>query len=154
MNTKTIKLSVTVDAIELQKLFESLGTTANEEPKKVGVAMTFDHANGILRILAERQRQITEEGWTPDMDDQYVNGDLVLASVCYAAHAQNNGHMYSISPSAYQEIPPPSQWPWISQAWKPKNPIRDLERAGALISAELDRRLRLQAKTSAGKLPG
>lgn len=30
-------------------------------------------------------------------------------------------------------------WPWAVRWWKPKDPIRDLVRAGALIAAEIDR---------------
>lgn len=38
-------------------------------------------------ISAERQRQVSEEGWTPEHDDNHHSGDLVQAAVAYAAHA-------------------------------------------------------------------
>lgn len=35
--------------------------------------------------------------------------------------------------------PPPVDWPWATRWWKPKDRVRNLERAGALIIAELER---------------
>ncbi|MCM0757438.1 hypothetical protein M7775_02505, partial [Sporomusa sphaeroides DSM 2875] len=40
--------------------------------------------SGIELIAAERQRQISQEGWTPEHDDQHANGELALAAACYA----------------------------------------------------------------------
>ncbi|MEG2267851.1 MAG: DUF550 domain-containing protein, partial [Acinetobacter sp.] len=34
-------------------------------------------------IIAERQRQISEEGWTPEHDDEHDKGELAMAAVCY-----------------------------------------------------------------------
>ena len=36
-------------------------------------------------VLAERQRQISAEGWTPAQDDQYTAGDMASAAACYAS---------------------------------------------------------------------
>lgn len=33
----------------------------------------------------------------------------------------------------------PPTWPWGAEWWKPKEPRRDLVRAGALIIAEIER---------------
>lgn len=97
--------------------------------------------NGAELIAAERQRQITDEGWTPEHDAEHVQGELALAGACYA-------------------WPPPrpldvkKAWPWDREWWKPTIPahgaksnaqewqdarIRDLVKAGALIAAEIDR---------------
>jgi hypothetical protein len=83
-------------------------------------------------VLAERQRQITEEGWTPEHDDQQhretVCG-LAVAAGCYAMFADSY-------PNAEQ---PPPQWPWDAQWWKPKTYRRDLVRAAAMLVAEIER---------------
>jgi hypothetical protein len=34
-------------------------------------------------VLAERQRQISVEGWVPERDDQYVSDELAQAAACY-----------------------------------------------------------------------
>ena len=41
--------------------------------------------NGIELIAAERQRQITEKGYTADHDEHHCDGELALAAVCYAS---------------------------------------------------------------------
>jgi hypothetical protein len=78
---------------------------------------------GAERIAAERQRQIQKEGWTSENDDRYKNGELLRAAICYL----NND---------------PTGWPWDPSWWKPSTPIRNLEKAGALIAAEIDRKQR------------
>lgn len=90
--------------------------------------------NGIERIAAERRRQIGKEGWTADHDDEHVGGELAVAAACYAARA-----------GQLDRDDPPDAWPWGDEWWKPNDdPIRDLERAGALIAAEIDRLLRIR----------
>ncbi|CUJ54388.1 hypothetical protein [Achromobacter sp. 2789STDY5608628] len=80
-------------------------------------------------VLAERQRQISVEGWTPDHDDQYWKGQLASAAGCYA--------MFTL---AYPAGEPVSYWPWLPGWWKPSaEPRRNLVKAGALILAEIER---------------
>lgn len=84
-------------------------------------------------IKAERRRQIQEEGWTPEHDDEHVHVELPSAAACYidAARAQAVG-LHLANPS--------SLWPWDASWWKPSDdPIRNLVKAGALIAAEIDR---------------
>lgn len=78
-------------------------------------------------VLAERQRQIKNEGWTRAHDDEHVDGSLAAAAACYA--------VVSV-PSRRGEVPV-SLWPrsW----WKPSNARRNLVKAAALILAELER---------------
>lgn len=91
----------------------------------------------IDEIAAERKRQIEAEGWTSEHDDQeHEGGALAIAAACYAETAGDCGHY---APSRYQSEPVPIDWPWHSKWWKPKNPRRDLIRAGALIVAEIER---------------
>lgn len=90
---------------------------------------------GAEMIAAERERQVTEEGWTPQHDDEHRNGELAMAAACYAAEAgmrPTHSHM--------RAAPVASGWPWEQQWWKPTgDPVRDLVKAGALIAAEIDR---------------
>lgn len=80
-------------------------------------------------VLAERQRQIEVEGWTPEHDDQHDMGQLGSAAGCYA--------MFTL---AYPEGDPSPHWPWDKSWWKPsRDRRRNLEKAGALVIAEIER---------------
>lgn len=95
---------------------------------------------GVDRIAAERQRQVTGEGYAPAHDDQYVRGELCGAAGAYlsAVDARESG----VSSAELATRGPPPDWPWDEAWWKPQSTTRDLERAGALIAAELGRRKR------------
>ena len=80
-------------------------------------------------VLAERQRQISAEGWTPAQDDQYTAGDMASAAACYASQGRDH----------YPEPGKPGPWPWAAKWWKPSTYRRNLEKAGALILAEIER---------------
>lgn len=92
-------------------------------------------------IIAERERQITQEGWTAEHDDGHDNGELADAAACYAitSRPRNPGAMMDIFMGL---------WPWDAQWWKPSpgNRRRDLVKAGALIVAEIERLDRLDAR--------
>jgi len=95
--------------------------------------------SGIMRIALERKRQIEEEGFTEKGDYQWDTGELARAAMCYC-----------MEPADYEdgdEDAIPQEWPWADEYWKPTpgNRIRELEKAGALIAAEIDRLLRLGA---------
>jgi len=123
--------------------------------------------NGVERIAAERERQVEEEGWTPEHDDSHRRGELARAAACYAApvlvyHAQvraptgHRGHDYK-----FVEF-----WPWDAE-WDKRSDrsvntwirqdelaeidarIQDLKKAGALCAAEIDRLLRHRAEMEA-----
>lgn len=82
---------------------------------------------GIELIAEERQRQIEEEGWTAEHDKQWAAFELAEAAACYA-------HPFIMSTNL--------EWPFDKSWWKPsENRIRDLQKAGALIAAEIDRLL-------------
>jgi hypothetical protein len=97
--------------------------------------------SGIERIAAERKRQIEKEGYFAEDDDAYVEGELAFAAAAYAV--TDDGFF----PQRREII----LWPWSSEWWKPspENRIRELEKAGALIAAEIDRLQRLEAKNGA-----
>ncbi|SIT43762.1 hypothetical protein BN2476_350278 [Paraburkholderia piptadeniae] len=81
-------------------------------------------------VLAERQRQVSAEGWTPEHDDEHDSEEMAIAAACYAESAGGFHH-----PAAGV----PSTWPWTNGWWKPTTPRRDLVKAGALILAEIER---------------
>jgi hypothetical protein len=99
-------------------------------------------------IAAERERQKTVEGWTPEHDDAHVGGELSWAAACYT-----NVGSAVIRGAVAEEFPADmmidhGDWPgdWDASWWKPSDdPIRNLVKAGALIAAEIDRLQRLAA---------
>jgi hypothetical protein len=96
---------------------------------------------GIELIAEERQRQIEKEGWTPEHDDQHNTGDLAHAAAAYAS-----AELYRRTTSeGYDNTP--HIWPFERKWWKPtpENRIRELQKAGALIAAEIDRLQRKNA---------
>lgn len=87
-----------------------------------------------LCVLGERERQITEEGYTEQLDDKYNNYELLSAALCYLLY-ENFEPIGAI----------PAAWPWAPEAWKPKDYRRNLVTAAALLLAELDRLDRAKA---------
>lgn len=100
-------------------------------------------------IAAERQRQISGEGWTPEHDDTQKMGELARAASVYAFCAAD-----AVSPEVARSqgasFLPPFDWPWSPEWFKPTNRRRDLVKAGALIVAEIERLDRLAAKAGDG----
>lgn len=91
-------------------------------------------------VLAERQRQISAEGWTPEHDDAHADEQLARAAACYAL------------PQGDYEIPePPEFWPWEVAWWKPGDRRRELIKAGALILAGIERLDRAAMASKQGK---
>lgn len=90
---------------------------------------------GAERIAAERRRQIQVEGYDTDHDTAHDEGELALAAACYATPPG----LYSRSQGQPWHGNPPQGWPWDARYWKPGDRIRELEKAGALIAAEIDR---------------
>ena len=77
----------------------------------------FIELPGITRIMQERIRQMTTKGWTAEHDDSLVLDELTIMAVDYTISSQRTV----------------------------EERIRCLEKAGALIAAELDRLLRAEA---------
>jgi hypothetical protein len=84
----------------------------------------------IEEIAAERKRQVEQEGWAPEHDDEHGGGELAKAAACYAL-----GH-HTVSNIGGDRI---HIWPWENWAWKPTTPRRNLVKAAALIVAEVER---------------
>ncbi len=82
-------------------------------------------------VLAERQRQVSTEGYSLYRDDLYVKGEMAEAAATYAKCA---GHPKMMS----------SSWPWGQHTFKPSaDRRRDLVKAAALLLAEIERLDRL-----------
>lgn len=95
----------------------------------------------IKDVINERQRQINQEFYSTENDDEYKQNELLRAAVCYAENVVRRGWVFdsNFGPDVYQEEEVPDLWPWDIDFWKPKNPRRDLVRAAALLIAEIER---------------
>ncbi|HFD6777398.1 TPA: hypothetical protein ACF3ML_001116 [Pseudomonas aeruginosa] len=118
-----------VDALAVQVL--KLGGTISFAHHRADQAGQVPHA--WLDVQAERRRQITAEGWTPEHDDEHSHGQMARAAACYAlagSSAPNDGTAALLVSLA---------WPWDEQWWKPSTARRDLVKACALALAEIER---------------
>lgn len=86
-------------------------------------------------VLAERQRQISTEGWTPEHDDEHVN-DEIAAMACY----------YVMPPGAREWSGPDGYGATLGEAIRPEgwdakdcDRRRELVNGAALALAELER---------------
>ena len=90
-------------------------------------------------VKNERIRQITDEGYSWRVDDQYTTHQLSNAAIVYATPA----------PLRYEIM---HKWPWDEKYFKPDRTytydgrIRELTKAGALIGAEIDRLIRAKER--------
>lgn len=99
-------------------------------------------------IAEERLRQMTKEGWTAEHDDGHRPDEMALAAACYAIP---DGYRHETGPLRRGNAP--WLWPWETHWWKPspRNRIRELAKAGALIAAEIDLLLRDETGKEEGK---
>ena len=88
----------------------------------------------LLGIAAKRMRQILVEGFDAAHDDQHDRGELALAAACYAL---------ATTDCTDKSLVHESLWPFERKWWKPKGRRHNLEVAGALLAAELDRLQRI-----------
>lgn len=109
--------------------------------------------DGARRIMLERRRQIQQEGWSLEHDDTLTSHQLAWAAICYAAPER----IYLLRHGATPNEPSLAFYdPWPSgldpafdkrpahrRTVTTKQRIRLLEKAGALLAAEIDRLLRL-----------
>lgn len=116
------------------------GATARSmEAWQTRAAPTGQTPQAWLDVQAERKRQITAEGWTPEHDDAHSHGQMARAAACYAlagSSAPNDGTAALLVSLA---------WPWDEQWWKPSTARRDMVKACALGLAEIERLDRVAA---------
>lgn len=102
-------------------------------------------------IVRERKRQRTFEGFDYANDDANVNGELARAAACYALCAAGTPDARDVARKFARIGAAPRTWPtgWTPAFWKPspddrpQDRLRELEKAGALIVAEMERLHRL-----------
>jgi hypothetical protein len=82
-------------------------------------------------IQAERDRQISAEGYDAAHDDEHDNGEMLAVATLYWQRATG------VPLPTRNDVP--VGFPWARKWWKPYTIRRDLERAGALCLAEIDR---------------
>lgn len=93
----------------------------------------YERSPGAQLVVAERIRQIDEEGYEPSKDWDRAH-ELMQAGAAYArgaawAHVGAGVH-------AQQPVTP---WPWADEYWKPGSTVkRTLVKAAALILAAID----------------
>ena len=106
-------------------------------------------STGAELIAAERDRQVSELGYTVEHDAGHDAGDLPFAAVVYAAPMA----VYLLRVQEHDAIHPdhgdggriewvepwPVDWDRTPKATTPEGRIRELVKAGALIAAEIDR---------------
>lgn len=102
-------------------------------------------SDAISLLIAERERQISAEGWTPEHDDAHDGGELAAAAAMYALYASRQ--KTGIGEFCWQVLRQlwPWDWNWFKTPIGDEGVERSLVKAGALIVAELERRARTRA---------
>ncbi len=114
--------------------------------------MTTDKRTGSQRIADERKRQIEKEGYDAKHDAEHGDGSLALAAALYATPVRLYERDDFAAGVSFRD-----PWPWENGDGRPypnrgnvvapnhtlsaAKRIRQLEKAGALIAAEIDRLL-------------
>jgi len=117
-------LRIETDTNEKNRLNVEVGwkfATMRENSEVVYFRRKLFYERATTEIQRERLRQVEEEGFTPERDDRYSNGELWTAARCYYGVASGK-----VFPA----------WPWDEKWWKPTTPARNLIKAGALCLAE------------------
>lgn len=95
---------------------------------------------GVDMIAAERLRQIKKHGFDASHDDEHEHGELAEAAAAYINPVWPEGR------DSFAKDGAPENWPFEAKWYRPG--MIDMERlakAGALIAAEIDRLLRVEA---------
>lgn len=99
--------------------------------------------SGVGLIASERERQVSEEGWSPEHDDTHTEGELAEAAACYAMPTiwreatVNQNTDTSLIEYLLDGLSLQGWSSWFKPS--PENRVRELVKAGALIAAEIDR---------------
>jgi hypothetical protein len=142
-------------ADRLREAFADFPTKGDVKVTIIGASSgaPIDPVTGVDLITAERQRQIDDEGWTPEHDASHIGQSLAWAAVAYAAPETVYRKTELAAGATYLD-----PWPWQSDKRVTTGPraarnrhmdeasapttrdrIRELVKAGALIAAEIDR---------------
>lgn len=116
-----------------------------DEPERPKVTISY----AALDVMAERERQETVKGHTPDGDDCYIAGQLAKAAAAYClAWRAPMVRQSTIEIDLKADI-----WPWKPQFFTPRSHRENLVRAGALILAEIERLDRLEPREGSVNSP-
>lgn len=93
-------------------------------------------------VLAERARQVSAEGWTPDHDDEHREGAMASAAAVYCLCQEGPR-----KPGEPSELHSSRRWEFniLRAIWpsgwhfNPKDRRQNLVRAAALLLAEIER---------------
>lgn len=100
-------------------------------------------------VLAERTRQVNEEGWTPEHDDDHVCDEIAALAAFYAM--PRAARYWNASSTGYGNTMAEAMLPhgWVAKDGERR---RELVKAGALILAEIERldRAAIVANTAKG----
>jgi hypothetical protein len=118
------------------------------EDEHLGVCTECPYALGVVGLFVERAHQVVEKGHTLEADDRHTDESLALAAACYAAPQalyraktrEEGGQIIGGLVPAW-----PDSWPASLDKRGKVSRIRQLEIAGALIAAEIDRLSRIAA---------
>lgn len=133
----------------------ALATLQDRKPNYLSAPDRWLTDNPLYLIEAERQRQKEVEHWSDEHDDQHKCGEMAKAAACYAYVAALSDTVRdvdrlppvnAVGPVQSQVVVIQRAWPWDWKWWKPKDRVRDLVRAGALIVAELERLKRAEMR--------
>lgn len=128
-----------------------------EQHLRVERAGAFFHRDkdGASRIAKERHRHQSVEGYSIKSDTGYVNHELVDAAISYAMVAgANEVDRRRVRTGSSVRGMIRAWWPWAQFTFKPgrddtaASRIRELEKAGALLAAEIDRLLAIPPQES------
>lgn len=97
-----------------------------------------DSRSGVERIARERRRQIEEEGFTAEHDDRHTAGDLAVFAAALAVYGTDARIEDPLERVGYR-IDGRETDDWGLCAGHRQDRLRQLEIAGALIAAEIDR---------------
>lgn len=113
------------EAAAARAALESFLRTALAEQS---AAMPEGRTQAARDVLAERQRQVSVEGWTPEHDDEHGEGEMAQAAAVYA-----NPEIWNVFGASR------IGWPWDASWYKPRDPRSNYVRAAALLLAEIER---------------
>lgn len=113
----------------------------------------------LLAVLAERERQVSVEGFGSEHDDNQHHFEITYAAAWYMLAASDIpmfndvGNPPTLSWPVGKEGRDTIRWPWDDKWWKPKTQERNLERAVALGIAAMERQYRYAEYVEFKKLP-